>query len=97
MDVKKIKTILEKFQNVVEEECPKNSEFILSVANLLRIFALAHIVADANIPKFNYNDSFEVEAMCLNYPNNFGLQLMLQVHVLIKMSEGFSDSPEIEK
>ena len=76
MDVKKIKTILEKFQNVVEEEGPKNSEFILSVANLLRIFALAHIVADAN---------------------NFGLQLMLQVHVLIKMSEGFSDSPEIEK
>jgi hypothetical protein len=97
MEIKKIKRILAKLNEVIEEESPTNAEFILSVANLLRVFSLAHIVLDSNIPKFNYNDSFEVEKMCLSYPDNFGLQLMLQVHVLIKMSERFSDSPEIEK
>nr|DAD60223.1 MAG TPA: hypothetical protein [Bacteriophage sp.] len=97
MDVKKIKKILGRLNEVIEEESPTNAEFILSVANLLRVFSIAHIVVDPSIPKFNYNDSFEVESMCLNHPDNFGLQLMLQVHVLIKMSERFSKSPEIEK
>ena len=89
--------MLGKLNEVIEEESPTNAEFILSVANLLRVFSIAHIVVDSSIPKFNYNDSFEVESMCLNHPDNFGLQLMLQVHVLIKMSERFSKSPEIEK
>lgn len=97
MDVKKIKKILSRLNAVVEEEAPTNAEFILSVANLLRVFSLAHITIDPSIPQFNYNDSFEVEKMCFAHPDNFGLQLMLQVHVLIKMSERFSDSPEIEK
>nr|DAT65009.1 MAG TPA: hypothetical protein [Caudoviricetes sp.] len=91
MNKNRILKLLENVNEVLNNDVPTSSEYIVFVANLLRVFAIAHIIKDENLKDLNLDDSFVVESACYANPDNIGLQLMLQVHVLLKLSERFTD------
>lgn len=91
MNKKRIENLLLGINNLIKEDYPTNSEYLVLVANLLRAFAIAHIEKDAKRELSDYEDSFLVESLCYQYPDNPGYQLLLQSHVLLKISEVFSN------
>ena len=89
MNKNKIEKLLKNINEVINEDVPTNAEYIVLLANMLRIFAIAGIEKDNRIGAIDINDSFQIESACFAYPDNVSLQLMLQSHVLLKLSETY--------
>ena len=89
MNKNKIEKLLKNINEVINEDVPTNAEYIVLLANMLRIFAIAGIEKDNRIGAIDINDSFQIEPACFAYPDNVSLQLMLQSHVLLKLSETY--------
>ena len=87
MNKNKIEKLLKNINDVINEDVPTNAEYIVLLANMLRIFAIAGIEKDNRIGAIDINDSFQIESACFAYPDNVSLQLMLQSHILLKLSE----------
>lgn len=89
MNKTKVERLLKSINEVINEDIPTNAEYIVLLANMLRVFAIAGIEKDNRLAALDINDSFQVESACFAYPDNISLQLMLQVHVLLKLSENY--------
>lgn len=91
MNLKKVKSILSNIGDVLENDYPDNKEFLIIVGNMLRFFALNLIEKDSDLKDLNPDDANQVSILAMQYPESVPLAILLQSHVLIKLSESFKD------
>lgn len=91
MNLKKIQKHLEQISEQLELDLPTNKEFLIIFGNLLRQFALQHIQYDTKYKDLNTDDANAVSLACIAYPDSTPLALLLQSHVIIKLSETFKE------
>ena len=91
MNKVKVKNLIKAYSEVLEKDYPTNEEFLITLGNIVRIFALQFTQKDPDLSALNPDDAWSIERHCNEYPEHIGLQLLLQSHVLIKLSERFKN------
>ena len=83
MNLKKIKSILAKFSDVMEEDIPDSDEFLVVIGNMLRQFSVQYIEIDDSLKGLNIDDANKVSLAFNKYPVSPALALLLQSHVIL--------------
>ena len=91
MNLKKIKSILAKFSDVMEEDIPDSDEFLVVIGNMLRQFSVQYIEIDDSLKGLNIDDANKVSLAFNKNPDNPSLALLMQSHVILKLSESFKN------
>lgn len=91
MNLKKIKSILAKFSDVMEEDIPNSDEFLVVIGNMLRQFSVQYIEIDDSLKGLNIDDANKVSLAFNKNPDNPALALLMQSHVILKLSESFKN------
>ena len=91
MNLKKIKSILSKFSDVMEEDIPDSDEFLVVIGNMLRQFSVQYIEIDDSLKGLNIDDANKVSLAFNKNPDNPALALLMQSHVILKLSESFKN------
>lgn len=91
MNLKKIKSILAKFSDVMEEDIPDSDEFLVVIGNMLRQFSVQYIEIDDSLKGLNIDDANKVSLAFNKNPDNPVLALLMQSHVILKLSESFKN------
>ena len=91
MNLKKIKSILAKFSDVMEEDIPDSDEFQVVIGNMLRQFSVQYIEIDDSLKGLNIDDANKVSLAFNKNPDNQALALLMQSHVILKLSESFKN------
>lgn len=91
MNLNKIKDILHKFGDVLAEDYPTDKEYMLIMGNMLRVFGREHLKNDERLKDLNIDDANAVSLASMQYPDSVALAILLQSHVMIKLSDQFKD------
>lgn len=91
MNLKKIKESLSRFADVFEENVLTDQEFLIVMGNILRQYALALMPKDERLKDVDIDDAQSISLAAAQYPDSLVLVILLQSHVLVKLSERFVD------
>jgi hypothetical protein len=91
MNLKKIENLLKSVSDILNENAPTNQEFVLMVGNMLRSYSIVLLNNDKKYTNMDVNNADEVSLAMVGDPYNIALNLLMQSHVLIKISVGFKD------
>ena len=91
MNLKKIENLLKSVSDILNENAPTNQEFVLMVGNMLRSYSIVLLNNDKKYANIDVNNADAISLAMTADPYNIGLSLLMQSHVLIKISDGFKD------
>lgn len=91
MNLKKVKSHLKSIADLFESDLPDNEEFLIIAGNMLRQFAIPLISSDEKFSNLNIDDANQVALASMQNPTSVSLAVLLQSHVLIKLSESFKN------
>ena len=91
MNLKKIETLLKSISDILNENAPTNQEFILMVGNMLRSYSIILLSNDKKYANIDVDNADVISLAMVADPYNVSLNLLMQSHVLIKLSDGFKD------
>lgn len=91
MNLKKIETLLKSVSDILNENAPTNQEFVLMVGNMLRSYSIVLLNNDKKYANIDVDNADAISLAMIGDPYNIGLSLLMQSHVLIKISDGFKD------
>ena len=91
MNLKKIENLLKSVSDILNENAPTNQEFVLMVGNMLRSYSIVLLSNDKKYANIDVDNADAISLAMTADPYNIGLSLLMQSHVLIKISDGFRD------
>ena len=91
MNLKRIRNILVSFSDILENDLPTDEELLIVVGNILRAYSSKVIASDERLADLDINDAAAISLLSAQYPDSAALALLLQSHVIIKLSEQFRD------
>ena len=80
-----------KFSDVMEEDIPDSDEFLVVIGNMLRQFSVQYIEIDDSLKGLNIDNANKVSLAFNKNPDNQALALLMQSHVILKLSESFKN------